>query len=93
MSGGMLSTSSLQGIIVPSTSCPTFVNKMISTLKRIKLEVVHSIFKFKKQLLKIKTTFNLKLHVHTCIIKKGTLFIIYGKMSQTPNQGYQKFIA
>lgn len=67
-------------IIVPSTSCPT--------LKMIKLEVVHLIFNLKKQLLKIKTTFNLKLHVHICII-----FIIYGKMSQIPNQGYQKVIA
>jgi hypothetical protein len=33
-------------IIVPSTSCPIFVNKMSSALKMIKLEVVHLIFNF-----------------------------------------------
>jgi hypothetical protein len=34
-------------IIVPSTSCPTFVNKMTSALKMIKLEVVHLILNLK----------------------------------------------
>jgi hypothetical protein len=34
-------------IIVPPSSCPTFVNKMISALKMIKLELVHLIFKLK----------------------------------------------
>jgi hypothetical protein len=41
-------------IIVPSTSCPTLVNKMISALKMIKLEAVHLIFNFLKKLLKIR---------------------------------------